>query len=216
MDIIISALVILVVYLFVTYINKKDNQSITINKKDYIVLFIIGLVIIRFISISTNGVTEILYKVFAVYLIVTAYIDIKTLYIYSVTNIVFIIPILLLMITQYNKLDIQNTLIASIVLIAFIILNFFFRMMESGDLEVMIISSLILCTKHIGYTNLSELQLIYEIILNPITLFIMLSIIIGGILGIARIVSRGLKGMNEPVAFSPILAASSLVILILF
>lgn len=213
-EVIYSIVGIVLLELLITYININDRQNINFIKRDKILIFISFFIILRFIKIYNVGLLEFIYSLFAIYLIITAYIDLKTLYIYSIVNRVFLIIVAIAFLFTMDSINMKVFLIGIGAGVIIWGVNKFFSFMGSGDIDIIFISTLVLSTKNI--LMIEEYSIIYQFLFNPITIMISFSIFLGGLFYLLKIITNGLRILkeNKEMAFSPFLAVSSFFVLI--
>lgn len=202
--------------IFINFINYNEENIINIKVRDKIFIFISFFLIFRTIRIDNIGMTFFGYCLFALYLITTSYIDLKTKSVYTFINIICVSIIIIFIIPMVKDINFENLILGLIITFTFALINKIISyfvgvgIVADGDIEVFLISSLILSTKSsLYYSN----ELLSKIILNNSFLLLMFSIFIGGIVAIYLIVFKGKNG-DQTSAFTPCIAIASLVILL--
>lgn len=216
--VLMSSIMMYIMLHIVNYISLKDNVDIQISIKDLVIIgILIGL--IEYIIVINNNIYNIaIYSITVFYLILTSIIDIKTKYIYNIVNRVYFILSIIWLIIAYKfggiKLSYRECIISTIILVLFIGLNKAITAIETGDIDMLISLYIVLICKNIGYIGYSELSIGNQIAFNPVFLVIMLSIIIGALSTILNLIFNGFK-KREATAFSPYIAFSTIMVLIL-
>lgn len=205
-----TVIALIMFYLTISFINKirvNENEEIiklnTNGKFEMLLLIVIALINFKF-----KGSNLVFAYILIVYLMITAYIDFKTKYVYSFLNIIAGCFGVVCLISKSNSI---SDFISSIVYISiFTLVTFIFTKLNAygaGDNDIYIVISFFLYNSSYGIFNL-EIMLINIILSNVI------AIILVCITNITKIEWKKLK-FKEEIAFAPSITIATLILMML-
>lgn len=166
------------------------------------------LIVIALINLKFEGIDLIFTYVLTIYLLITAYVDFKTKYVYTFLNIIagcFGIIYLIIKSSSISELINSVIYIAIFTLITCIFTKF--NAYGAGDNDIYIVISLFLYKSSYGIFNL-------EIMLINILFSNIIAIILALITNITKIEWKKLK-FKEEIAFAPSISIATLILMML-
>lgn len=202
MFLLIIAFTILAIFIFkkvIFFINENDLEvDLNLKKidKNFILLAYFIFISMFFYKYKLS-IAFVFYYITIVYLIITAYIDFKTRYIYTIINVFFgIISFLFLMYLISINIDIRDSIRGIFLTVIISVLFSKLKVWNWGDTEMFIVIAPIIATGGSIY-----------ILFN-----FFISMILSSISAIITFIFKGFK-MQSRQAFAPYIAISSLILL---
>lgn len=207
---IFTVIAIMIFKLAISFINKirvkEEEEVIKLNNnRKFEVLM---LIVIALINFKFKGIDLIFIYILTIYLIITAYIDFKTKYVYSILNIItgcLGIIYLIIKCSTISELINSSIYIGIFTLITFIFTKF--NAYGAGDNDIYIVISLFLYKSSYGIFNL-------EIMLINILFSNIIAIILVVLTNITKIEWKKLKFKDE-IAFAPSISIATLILMML-
>jgi prepilin signal peptidase PulO-like enzyme (type II secretory pathway) len=180
-----------------------NDQTIKLRMEKEIGIMLIILISTTIIYLKYKFTIDFLFIFYlSIYLIICAYVDKKTMYVYSMFNYLTMIISLTYFITNNNYVYVTKITIDVIIYIVFSIIMTKLKIYGSGDNEIFIAISLFIAIKF--SMNPLEALLLNVIIANIVTIM----------LNFKHINLRKMK-LNSRIAFAPSIAISTMIMILL-
>jgi prepilin signal peptidase PulO-like enzyme (type II secretory pathway) len=182
---------------------KLNDKTINLKMEKEIGIMLIILISTTLIYLKYKFTIDFLFIFYlSIYLIICAYVDKKTMYVYSIFNYFTIIISLIYLISTYNNVYVTKIIIDVIIYIIFSTLMSKLKIYGNGDNEIFIAISLFIAIKF--SINPLEALLVNVIIANIVTI----------ILNYKNINIKKMK-LNSRIAFAPSIAISTMIMILL-
>lgn len=207
---IFTVIAIMIFRLAISFINKirvKEEEEV-INLNNNRKVEVLMLIVIALINFKFKGIDLIFIYILTIYLMITAYIDFKTKYVYTILNIItgcLGIIYLIIKCSTISELINSSIYIGIFTLITFIFTKF--NAYGAGDNDIYIVISLFLYKSSYGIFNL-------EIMLINILFSNIIAIILVVLTNITKIEWKKLKFKDE-IAFVPSISIATLILMML-
>lgn len=199
-SIVLATLIILSVYIFKKVIDYISTyyDPIKITEKEKIIMIVFSVIFIDWLLIKFNiGLLFIFYYITILYLLITAFIDFKTQYIYTILNIFMACNSIAYLIYLYlNNQDVLVPLYAILVTSIICGASSILKIWNWGDTEVFIVISPIIAT-----TSISHLYINFA-----------LAISLAGLTNLLISILKRFKRSHRQ-AFAPYIAAASILMI---
>ena len=189
---------ILMFNLAIKFINKFDNEVISVKKYEVVLISILIAISTTLISFKYYDIEFLYYFYLSIYLILVAYVDKKTMYIYTLfPYMTFAVGIMYFF--HKNTCVNYNEVIYVIIYIAIIGIFSRSNSFNTGDRDIFISITFFLCSSDTLLTLLINL---------------VLSEILFGLINIKEIVKNKGK-LNNPKPFAPYIAITSMIVILI-
>ncbi len=201
--VVIILLQILIFHGAIRFIIKNDLECVLENKKEYGIYFLFS--ILTTLMYIKYGITLDLFflSFFLIYLIISAYIDKKTLTIYSFYNYLTTLIGIVYLLAKLGTINITNIIFNVIIFVCITIIASKLGAFKDGDTELFISISFFLYPQ---YPNFALEIFLINIIISYIVVLI---------LNFRRLDKTNFLKFKEPIAFAPSIAISTIILLLL-
>lgn len=182
-------------------VNKSDKENIIIKKEIGVIFIILISTTLLYLKYKLKIDFFFLFYL-SIYLIICAYIDYKTMYVYSIFNYLTIIISIVYLVSKYNEINFINVVINVIIFIAYSIIMSIFKVYGGGDNELFIATSVYIAIN-------SKIFPLEALFLNMILANL--------IMIITNIKNFNIKKMKlkRKIAFAPSIAMATMILLLL-